>query len=67
MEGKIEYVNAEKGYGFIKVEGHDKNIFFHVKDLKDLSMDDLQKGDAINFEDIIDTPKGKAAKGVYRE
>lgn len=64
MEGKIEYVNNEKGYGFIKVEGHDKNIFFHVKDLKGLSMDELQKGDSIVYEDIIDTPKGKAAKGI---
>lgn len=64
MEGIIEHVNSEKGYGFIRCEDHEKNVFFHIKDFAGSSFDNLQKGDGVSIDEIIDTPKGKAAKGV---
>ncbi len=65
MEGKIEHINGEKGYGFIKVDGYEKNVFFHVKELVGTSsMDMLQKGDEVTVDEVVDTPKGQSAKGV---
>ena len=56
--------DASKGFGFIKCEQYEKNLFFHVKDLVATSFEDLQKGDEVSIEDVIETPKGFAAKGV---
>ena len=32
--GKIKWYNVEKGYGFLIVDGYDKDVFLHVKKLK---------------------------------
>jgi len=34
MEGTIEKLFADKGYGFIKVEGEEKNLYFRAVNLK---------------------------------
>ena len=64
MEAIIEHINSEKGYGFLKVEGYEKNVFFHAKDLIKISFDQLQKGDAVSIGEIEDSPKGQCAKKV---
>jgi len=57
----------DKGYGFIKVEGDDKqkDVFFHSKNLIDTSFEDLKEGDTLEF-DIEDGPKGPNAVNVRR-
>ncbi|MFT5180077.1 MAG: CspA family cold shock protein [Candidatus Paceibacteria bacterium] len=55
----------DKGYGFIKAEGSDKDIFFHSNELIDIAFDDLKEGDAITFE-IADGPKGPSAVKVAK-
>lgn len=65
QEGKIEHLSeAGKGFGFLKVERYEKNVFFHVKDLQKVSFEELQKGDMVNIEEVVETPKGYAAKGI---
>lgn len=32
--GVIKWYNIEKGYGFLTCEGYDKDIFLHVKKLR---------------------------------
>ena len=63
MTGKIAHMVIEKGFGFIQVEGMEKNLFFHTKDFSG-DFNSLQKGDAVSFESIKDSEKGKSAKGV---
>lgn len=53
-----------KGFGFIKIEGRSKDLFFHAKNLVDVSFDSLQVGDPVSYEDIESTSKGDAASGV---
>ena len=55
----------DKGYGFISVEGSDKDLFFHANELQDINFDDLKEGDAVEFE-VSNGDKGPSAIKVSR-
>jgi cold shock CspA family protein len=63
MEGKIEHL-TDKGFGFIKCADYSKNVFFHAKDLIDVSFEDLQKGDVVTMEEVLQGEKGFSGKGI---
>lgn len=54
-----------KGFGFIKVEGRDKDLFFHSKELTNAEFDSLKPGDAVSFE-IGEGEKGPFASQVTK-
>jgi len=56
---------TDKGYGFISIEGEEKDVFFHSNELQDVSFDDLNEGDKVQFE-VSDSPKGQNAVNVTR-
>ena len=56
---------TDKGYGFIKVDGREKDIFFHSKELLNVQYDELREGDKLSFE-IAEGPKGPSAIKVSR-
>ena len=65
MKGTIKTLTP-KGFGFITREGGDpKDLFFHSKELKGVTFDELKVGDAVTFE-VVDGEKGPAATGVSR-
>ena len=64
MNGTIKKLIAEKGFGFIAIEGQ-KDVFFHKDALNGLQFEDLKEGDAVTFE-VVDGQKGQAAKDVKR-
>jgi CspA family cold shock protein len=64
-QGVVSYVNEEKGFGFITVEGREKDLFFHSKDLKNVDFESIKKGSKVSFEFVEESPKGFSAKGVY--
>ena len=49
MNGVIKKLN-ERGFGFIGVEGQEKDIFFHSKSLVGVTFDELREGDNLSFE-----------------
>lgn len=64
--GKVISLN-EKGFGFLEVEGREKNLFFHAKALLNgVRFDELVRGDILSFESIESTDKGECALGVER-
>jgi len=65
MEGTIEKLFADKGYGFIKVEGEEKNLYFRGSELKDVKIEELKEGDKVSF-DKTESPKGPNATNVTR-
>lgn len=64
MQGVIKNV-TDKGFGFIAVDGEDKDLFFHKNELKDVNFEDLRAGDRVSFEKG-DSPKGPNAVNVTR-
>ena len=56
---------TDKGFGFIKVEGAEKDLFFHSNELNGVQFDDLREGDQVQFEEA-DSPKGKQATNVSK-
>ena len=63
--GTIARLVAEKGFGFIKRDGQEKDIFFHQNELDGISFSDLHEGDAVTFE-VADSPKGPNAVKVAK-
>jgi len=64
MEGVIKNL-TDKGFGFITVDGEDKDLFFHGNELKDVTYEELKVGDRVSFEKA-DSPKGPNATNVTR-
>ena len=64
MNGTIKNL-TEKGFGFITVEGEDKDLFFHKNELNGVTFEDLKVGDKVSFEKA-DSPKGPNATKVTR-
>ncbi|MDP3994190.1 MAG: cold shock domain-containing protein [Candidatus Doudnabacteria bacterium] len=64
MNGVVKK-KTDKGFGFITVEGQEKDLFFHSKSLVDITFDELNEGDNVTF-DVEESPKGPNAVNVKR-
>lgn len=64
MNGVIKK-KTDKGFGFITVEGQDKDLFFHSNSLVGVTFNEIEEGDNVSF-DVEDSPKGKNAVNVKR-
>ncbi|NCO04676.1 MAG: cold shock domain-containing protein [Candidatus Magasanikbacteria bacterium] len=62
--GKIARL-TDRGFGFIAIEGEEKDLFFHANALVDVDFNDLREGDEVTFE-VSDGPKGPAASDVRK-
>lgn len=56
---------TEKGFGFIKIEGQEKDLFFHSNELVNVKFDELNLGDKLSFE-VEQGDKGPKAVRVSR-
>jgi CspA family cold shock protein len=65
QEGTIARIVGEKGFGFIKREGQEKDLFFHSNDLVGVSFPELREGDRVSFE-VAESPKGLNAVKVSK-
>lgn len=57
--GTVKFFNESKGFGFIKVDGNNEDIFVHVSGLKD----QIREDDQVTF-DIEQGKKGLNAVNV---
>lgn len=44
-----DMANRERGYGFITGEGSELPIFFHAKQVKEASFDELKEGTKVSY------------------
>ena len=65
MNGTIKKLVTERGFGFISQEGQEKDLFFHSKELKGVTFEELKEGDQVSF-DVVQGDKGPAATNVQR-
>jgi len=64
-EGIVARVVSDKGFGFIKRDGQEKDLFFHSNELVNTSFNDIREGDKVTFE-VADSPKGPNAIKVSK-
>ncbi len=64
QKGKIARL-MDAGYGFIAVEGQEKDLFFHSKEVENTEFDALKENDEVEFE-IAESPKGPNAVKVSK-
>lgn len=63
MKGVIKK-KTDRGFGFIAVEGQEKDLFFHSTALNGVTFDQLQEGSEVTFE-VQDGSDGRqSAKNV---
>ena len=65
QNGTIARLISDKGFGFIKVDGQEKDLFFHSNELVNVKFDELREGDTVSFE-VGQSPKGPNATKVSR-
>lgn len=64
QEGTIASLTT-KGFGFIKRDGEQKDLFFHSADVTNASFDDLREGDKLSFE-VEESDRGPRAVKVTK-
>ena len=63
-QGTVKWFNAEKGFGFISVEGEDY-VFVHFSAINADGYKTLEEGQKVEF-DVVDGAKGPQAANVVR-
>lgn len=61
-QGTVKWFNAEKGFGFISVDG-DNDVFVHYSAIQTDGYRTLTEGQKVEF-DIVDGNKGPQAANV---
>lgn len=64
VQGKVKWFNAEKGFGFIEVEGHE-DVFVHFSSIDSDGYKSLDDGQEVEFE-IVDGDRGPQAANVTK-
>ena len=57
--GKIKWFNPKKGYGFIDVDGEEKDMFLHITALQAANISGLNEGDKVEF--AVEEQNGKSS------
>ncbi|UOQ43551.1 cold-shock protein [Halobacillus salinarum] len=64
VEGTVKWFNAEKGFGFIEVEGQD-DVFVHFSAIQEEGFKSLEEGQVVTFE-IQEGQRGPQAANVQK-
>jgi CspA family cold shock protein len=62
-QGTVKWFNAEKGFGFISVEGGSSDVFVHYSAIQMEGYKALEEGQAVEFE-VVQGNKGPQADNV---
>jgi CspA family cold shock protein len=62
-EGSVKWFNENKGFGFITVDGQEKDVFIHHSAITMQGFRTLNDGQRVSF-DIEQGPKGPSAVNV---
>ena len=62
--GTVKWFNAEKGYGFISIQGED-DVFVHFSAINSEGFKTLEEGQEVQFE-VVQGAKGPQAANVSR-
>ncbi|SDJ76511.1 cold-shock protein [Sediminibacillus albus] len=63
-QGKVKWFNADKGFGFIEVEGQD-DVFVHFSAIQEEGFKTLEEGQEVTF-DVEEGNRGPQAANVVK-
>ncbi|HDT5738869.1 TPA: cold shock protein CspA [Staphylococcus aureus] len=63
-QGTVKWFNAEKGFGFIEVEG-ENDVFVHFSAIYQDGYKSLEEGQAVEFE-VVEGDRGPQAANVVK-
>ena len=63
--GRVKWFSDSKGYGFIEVEGRQKDVFVHYSDIGGDGFKTLEEGSNVEFEIEAGT-QGDRARNVCK-
>lgn len=61
--GTVKFFNTDKGFGFIKPDSGESDIFVHISALKDSGLETLLENQKVSFDTEPDR-RGKGPKAV---
>lgn len=61
--GTVKFFNTDKGFGFIKPDNGESDIFVHISALKDSGLEFLEENQKVSFDTEPDR-RGKGPKAV---
>lgn len=64
-KGTVKWFNDAKGFGFIRLEGVESDVFVHHTSIQADGFRTLEEGEQVEFE-LIEGPKGPKAENVLR-
>ena len=65
VSGTVKWFNSEKGFGFLSVDGTDRDVFVHHTAITMDGFRELKQDERVEFE-IVDGPKGPQAGNVVK-
>ena len=57
MQGVVKWFNIGKGYGFIKPNGGDRDVFVHITAVERAGLSTLNEGQAVEYQVV--TTRGR--------
>ena len=63
-QGTVKWFNAEKGFGFIEVEG-ENDVFVHFSAINQEGYKSLEEGKSVEFE-VVEGDRGPQAANVVK-
>ena len=63
-QGIVKWFNAEKGFGFIEVEG-ENDVFVHFSAINQEGYKSLEEGQSVEFE-VVEGDRGPQAANVVK-
>ena len=63
-QGTVKWFNAEKGFGFIEVDG-ENDVFVHFSAINQEGYKSLEEGQSVEFE-VVEGDRGPQAANVVK-
>ena len=60
MSGTVKFFNGERGYGFIKPQTGDKDVFVHISAVERAGLSTLNEGQVVDYELVSNRGKESA-------